>query len=72
MLRPVVVDDVAAAFELVSSGSDVVLLLRPGVVPGRFPEGPGRLAVMVGEPGDPDAVAAAEAMYAELFSQRGS
>ena len=69
MLRPVVVDDVTAALELVSSGSDVVLLLPPGVVPGRFPDGPGRLAVMVGEPADPEAIAAAEAMYAELFSQ---
>jgi hypothetical protein len=69
-LRCVVVDDVGAAFALVWSGSDVVLLLAPGVDPGPLPEGPGRLAVMVGEAGDADAVAAAEAMYAELFPRR--
>lgn len=67
-----VVHDVGAAFAMVSSGSDVVLLLAPGVDPGPLPEGPGRLAVMVGEPGDADAVAAAQAMYAELFPSRDS
>ena len=70
MFRSVVVDDVITALELVASGSDVVLLLPPGAKPGPFPDGPGRLAVMVGDPRDPETLAAAEAMYTELFSPR--
>ncbi len=37
----------------------------PGLVPA--PDGPGRLAVLVGSPQDPAVRAAAEAMAAELF-----
>lgn len=70
MLRNVVVDDVAAAGDAVMSGSDVVLLLPPGADPGPLPTGPGRLAVMVGDPGDPQTLEAAEAMFAELFPHR--
>lgn len=65
-----VVDDMAAASELVASGSDVVLLVAEDSEPGALPDGPGRLAVMVGDPGDPGTVAAAKAMYSELFARR--
>jgi len=60
-------EDVSVAFALVFSGSNVVLVIPEGFDPGPLPDGPGRLAVMVGEPGDPATRAAAAAMDAELF-----
>lgn len=65
-----VVDDVTAASELVASGFEVVLVVPEGSDPGPLPEGPGRVAVMIGDPGDPEVRAAAEAMHAELFPPR--
>jgi hypothetical protein len=66
-----VVDDIATAFALVASGTDVVLMVPEDADCGPIPEGPGRLAVMVGHPADPATRAAAEAMHAELFAPRG-
>jgi hypothetical protein len=67
----VVVDDVATAMELLAGGINVVLVMDPGCsyvpVP---PDGPGRLAVLVGRPADPGVLAAAEEMAAELFGER--
>jgi hypothetical protein len=65
---PAVVDDVTAAAALVATGVHVVLVTdntSAGVV---LPvDGPGRLAVLVGSPEDPETRVAAEAMAAELF-----
>ena len=66
-----VVDEVAAAVGMVASGANVVLVIAEGTNPGRLPEGPGRLAVMVGDLADPETRAAAEAMHAELFQAQG-
>jgi hypothetical protein len=67
----VVVDDVAAALELLAGGINVVLVMDPGrgqeALP---PDGPGRLAVLVGRAADPEVRAAAEEMAAELFGDR--
>jgi hypothetical protein len=67
----VVVDDVAAAAELLAGGINVVLVMDPGcgqvAVP---PDGPGRLAVLIGRPADPGVLVAAEEMAAELFGDR--
>jgi hypothetical protein len=64
----VVVDDVAAVAELLAGGVDVVLVLDPGrgqvALP---PDGPGRLAVLMGRAVDPLVLAAADEMAAELF-----
>jgi hypothetical protein len=64
----VVVDDVAAAAVLAARGINVVLVIEDAsagvVLPG---EGPGRVAVLVGSPGDPEVRVAAEMMAAELF-----
>ena len=65
---PVVVVDATTAAALVARGINVVLVADPagpGLVPA--PDGPGRLAVLVGSPQDPAVRAAAEAMAAELF-----
>jgi hypothetical protein len=66
----VVVDDVAAVAELLAGGINVVLVLDPGrgevALP---PDGPGRLAVLVGRAADPLVLAAAEEMAAELFGE---
>lgn len=66
-----VLDDPAAARTALAQGSDVVLILAPDVEmadrqPG--PPGPGRLAVMVGDPADPAVRRAAGEMDAELFA----
>ena len=66
----IVVDDVTAASDLVASGFDVVLVIPEGSDPGPLPEGPGRLAVMVGDPLDAETRSASVAMYAELFAPR--
>ena len=66
-----VVDEVDAAVEMVASGANVVLVIAEGNDPGPLPEGPGRLAVMVGDLSDPATRMAAEAMHAELFQAQG-
>ena len=72
MRLPMVVDDPATALALVAAGAKVVLVLPEGAQPGPLPEqGPGRLAVMVGDPGDPATLAAAEAMHSEIFPSDG-
>jgi len=62
-----VVDDVSTAFGLVGEGRSVVLILAAGRQIGPLPEVPGRLAVIIGDPGEAATHAAAEAMDAELF-----
>ena len=74
--RSVVLDDPSAAAEAVAAGADVVLILPPGWTgPPETVEiasrGPGRLAPMVGEPGDPVVRRAAAEMEAELFPAAG-
>jgi hypothetical protein len=65
---PVVVVDAAAAAALVARGINVVLVIDPaGADSVPEPDGPGRLAVLVGAPDDPAVRAVAEAMAAELF-----
>jgi hypothetical protein len=67
----VVVDDVAAAVEFLAGGINVVLVIDPGCAQVEVPpDGPGRLAVLVGRPADPEVLAAAEEMAAELFGDR--
>jgi F420-dependent methylenetetrahydromethanopterin dehydrogenase len=70
----VVLDDPAAAAAATAGGADVVLIVAPSAgapggpaaaVPG---SGPGRLAVLVGDPADPAVRRAAEEMDAELFA----
>jgi hypothetical protein len=64
----VVVDDVAAVAHLLADGINVVLVLDPACGQVALPpDGPGRLAVLVGCAADPLVVAAAQAMAAELF-----
>jgi hypothetical protein len=63
-----VVDDLATAQALVARGVNVVLVLAPASTDLVLPaDGPGRLAVLVGSPQDPDVRVAAKAMAAELF-----
>ncbi|MGH9057386.1 MAG: hypothetical protein ACRDYY_16240 [Acidimicrobiales bacterium] len=65
-----VVDDPAEAARLVAAGQAVVLIVAEGVMlRGGWPAGPGRMAVMVGDAGDPAVREAAEAMAAELFGR---
>jgi hypothetical protein len=67
----VVVGDVAAAVELLAGGINVVLVIDPdGGQVALPPDGPGRLAVLVGRAADPVVLAAAEEMAAELFGDR--
>lgn len=54
-----IVADPAEAARIVASGADVVLIVDPSADPVPWPEGPGRLAVFVGDPDDPAAVAMA-------------
>ncbi len=66
-----IVGGVAEAAELISEGTDVVLLLDPDAGPVTLPSGgPGRLAILVGRPDDSAVRAAAEEMVAELFVRR--
>jgi hypothetical protein len=68
-----VVEDQAEAARLVRDGERVVLILDPAAGPlGEWPEGPGRLALLVGTPGDPEVRAAAAEMAAELWGQPAS
>jgi hypothetical protein len=64
----VVVDDAGSALALVAAGERVVLVVTPDAPAVLDPGGPGRLAVMVGDPADPAVRAAARAMDAELFA----
>ena len=61
-----VVDDPGEAARLVGSGADVVLVTAGAGHPAGTP-GPGRLAVMVGDPADRRVAAAAAEMDRELF-----
>jgi hypothetical protein len=63
-----IVDDPAAAAALVARGVNVVLVTDNPATDVILPaDGPGRLAVLVGSPQDPEVRVAAEAMAAELF-----
>lgn len=64
-----VVGNLSQAIELVRSGSNVVLVVPEEIDLGLLPDGPGRLAVMVGDPGAPATWAAAESMAADLFGR---
>lgn len=57
--------DPQRAAEGASRGGAVVLIVAPGPVAGTAR--PGRLAVLVGDPGDPAVWQAAAAMESELF-----
>lgn len=59
--------DKEAASRLVADGVDVVVVLGPGQALGPFPDGPGRVAVLVGDAADPADLEAAASMGAELF-----
>lgn len=61
-----VVDDPGTALRLVGSGRHVVVVVAEDAPPLR-PSGPGRLAVMIGEPADARVSAAAAEMDRELF-----
>jgi hypothetical protein len=62
-----VVDDPERAAAVVAAGGLVVLLADPAVPAVPWPEGPGRMALLVGGPADPVAWAAASSMDRELF-----
>lgn len=63
-----VVDDIEVALSALAAGEAVVLIVEPDAPAlGEIRQGPGRLAVMVGSPGDPAVRRAAEAMDRELF-----
>ena len=66
-----VVDDPEAAAALVAAGSLVVLIAPPASAHPAWPDGPGRMALLVGQPDDPSARAAALNMDRELFSPAG-
>lgn len=66
-LGAVISRDVAEAELLVSTGATVVLIVAPVDQVVCPPPAPGRLAVMVGDPGDPHVQRAAAEMAAELF-----
>ena len=58
----------AAAAALVARGVNVVLVTEDASAGLALPlDGPGRVAVLVGAPGDPEIRATAEMMAAELF-----
>lgn len=63
-----IVASIEAAADLLRQGTNVVLVLDPdaGPVVGP-PDGPGRLALMLGRVDDPAVMAAAREMLAELF-----
>jgi hypothetical protein len=66
-----VTDDPAKALSLVQRGEDVVLIVSDlSVPPLGAQQGPGRLALMVGDSADPATQSAARAMDEELFSSR--
>jgi len=66
----VVVDDAEEAATLLRQGLDVVLILSEGDLPVDLRrEGPGRVAVLVGDPASPVVRDAARAMYEELFGR---
>ena len=58
--------DAGTALRRVAEGCDVVLVAAADSPPLRV-AGPGRLAVMVGDPADRDVLAAASEMERELF-----
>ena len=67
---PVVVDDVVEALRLRREGCDVVLIVtESAVVRDLGDEGPGRVAVFVGDPASPEVRDAARAMDEELFGR---
>ena len=67
-MTSVIVDDVEVARARVAEGESVVLILEAGAPTlGEIRQGPGRLAVIVGSPSDPEVRRAAEAMARELF-----
>jgi hypothetical protein len=72
----VVSDEPWRAAELVAAGRDVVLIVSPdgGDAPrlSALAAGAGRLALLVGRPGDPEVRQAARAMADELFGPRSS
>lgn len=66
-----VVDDLTEAARLVAEGGNVVLVVDATDGPEwRWPQGPGRFAVLVGDPNDPAVREAAAAMEAELWAGR--
>lgn len=62
-----VTDDPEEAVSAVSRGGGVVLILGPGAP--ATPAQAGKLAVLVGDPDDPAARAAAAEMEAELYAR---
>jgi hypothetical protein len=62
-----VVDDAGHLGPLVGAGEYVVFVLDPGGPPIQVPEGPGRVAILVGRPDDETVWSAADEMYRELF-----
>jgi F420-dependent oxidoreductase-like protein len=70
-----VVTEVAEALAALGAGASVVLVADPDVAAGAreaataLPGAPGRLAVMIGDPGDEGTRAAARAMAEELFAR---
>jgi hypothetical protein len=60
--------DAEEAHQLSRSGIDVVLVVAPGAAVAE-PPGPGRVAVLVGDPADPATQAAAAEMEVELFGR---
>jgi hypothetical protein len=67
-----VVDDLGQAAAGVAAGGAMVLLVDPDVHAAvRWPDGPGRMAVLVGRADDAAATAAAAAMDRELFGRTG-
>jgi hypothetical protein len=65
-----VVDDASHLGPLVGAGENVVFVLDPGAPPIQVPEGPGRVAVLVGRPDDETVRSAADEMHRELFGTR--
>lgn len=64
-----VVIEVGEAAAGIAAGHDVVLILAPGeeVPPHLLASGPGRLALLIGDPDDPSDLEAATEMVTELF-----
>jgi len=62
----VVTADPAEARAGLARGDRVVLIVGPEGLPSALPARPGRLALMVGDPAEPEVRAAARAMEAEL------